>query len=219
MMSWFHFQIRQKQLKSFQSLPSSLESLSSLQKLPPQLRNIPVSLEQLNLVCLESLQYLNSLISTHCSLHSLYIYEVPMLRELPNLPPSLKFLTIHQCHPELKGAQDCSHSSYPTALRKISKYISKLLEECNPSINNLIITATEVCEIAFVLSQRPSLPWKKDRRKPKKEEEKPKKEEDRRYQANSRRHRRQRRKRPNACGRPSLAATRFVRKKSAAVVP
>ncbi|KAI0514043.1 hypothetical protein KFK09_010077 [Dendrobium nobile] len=52
------------QLKSLQSLPSSLESLSSLQKL--------------------------------------FIYDGPMLRELPNLPPSLKSLIIAGCHPELK---------------------------------------------------------------------------------------------------------------------
>ncbi|KAL0921664.1 hypothetical protein M5K25_008761 [Dendrobium thyrsiflorum] len=52
-------------LKSLQSLPSSLESLSSLQKL---------SIE----------------------------YGVHMLRELPNLPPSLETLTIRYCHPELK---------------------------------------------------------------------------------------------------------------------
>ncbi|KAH0455318.1 hypothetical protein IEQ34_015350 [Dendrobium chrysotoxum] len=51
-------------LKSLQSLPSSLESLSSLQKLS--------------------------------------IYDAPMLRELPNLPPSLKSLSIWGCHPELK---------------------------------------------------------------------------------------------------------------------
>ncbi|KAI0514127.1 hypothetical protein KFK09_010161 [Dendrobium nobile] len=31
----------------------------------------------------------------------LYINDVPMLRELPNLPPSLKRLTIWGCHPEL----------------------------------------------------------------------------------------------------------------------
>ncbi|KAH0463572.1 hypothetical protein IEQ34_008154 [Dendrobium chrysotoxum] len=52
-------------LKSLESLPSSLESLSSLQKL---------SID----------------------------YGVPMLRELPNLPPSLKYLIIWGCHPELK---------------------------------------------------------------------------------------------------------------------
>ncbi|KAL0928358.1 hypothetical protein M5K25_000235 [Dendrobium thyrsiflorum] len=52
-------------LKSLESLPSSLESISSLQKL---------SIE----------------------------YGVPMLRELPNLPPSLKTLIIWgRCHPEL----------------------------------------------------------------------------------------------------------------------
>ncbi|KAL0928372.1 hypothetical protein M5K25_000248 [Dendrobium thyrsiflorum] len=52
-------------LKSLESLPSSLESLSSLQKL--------------------------------------YIHNVRMLRELPNLPPSLKSLIIWgECHPELK---------------------------------------------------------------------------------------------------------------------
>ncbi|KAL0918812.1 hypothetical protein M5K25_010851 [Dendrobium thyrsiflorum] len=52
-------------LKSLQSLPSSLESLSSLQKLSIG-------------------------------------HGVPMLRELPNLPPSLKSLVFWRCHPELK---------------------------------------------------------------------------------------------------------------------
>ncbi|KAL0928298.1 hypothetical protein M5K25_000171 [Dendrobium thyrsiflorum] len=51
-------------VKSLQSLPSSLESLSSLQRLS--------------------------------------IYDVPMLWELLNLPPSLKHLNIWKCHPELK---------------------------------------------------------------------------------------------------------------------
>ncbi|PKU59943.1 Putative disease resistance protein RGA4 [Dendrobium catenatum] len=52
-------------LKSLESLPSSLESLSSLQKLSigPSVR---------------------------------------MLRELPNLPPSLEYLYVRGCHPELK---------------------------------------------------------------------------------------------------------------------
>ncbi|KAL0921643.1 hypothetical protein M5K25_008737 [Dendrobium thyrsiflorum] len=51
-------------LKSLESLPSSLESLSSLQKV--------------------------------------YIMGVPMLRELPNLPPSLESLTIRLCHSEFE---------------------------------------------------------------------------------------------------------------------
>ncbi|KAI0496760.1 hypothetical protein KFK09_023084 [Dendrobium nobile] len=54
-----------KFLKSLESFPSSLESLSSLQKLS--------------------------------------ICDVPMLQELPNLPPSLEILSIYgKCHPELK---------------------------------------------------------------------------------------------------------------------
>ncbi|KAH0463433.1 hypothetical protein IEQ34_008015 [Dendrobium chrysotoxum] len=52
-----------KWLKSLQSLPSSLESLSSLQ--------------------------------------NLFINDVPMLRELPSLPPSLQSLYIWECQPEL----------------------------------------------------------------------------------------------------------------------
>ncbi|PKU62938.1 Disease resistance protein RGA2 [Dendrobium catenatum] len=61
----FLFELEFRWLKSLQSLPSSLESLSSLQ--------------------------------------ILYIYGVPMLRELPNLPPSLERLTIWgERHPELK---------------------------------------------------------------------------------------------------------------------
>ncbi|PKU87559.1 putative disease resistance protein RGA4 [Dendrobium catenatum] len=57
-------ELRFEWLKSLQSLPSSLESLSSLQKL--------------------------------------HIDDVPMLRELPNLPSSLEYLYIWGCHPELK---------------------------------------------------------------------------------------------------------------------
>ncbi|KAI0513991.1 hypothetical protein KFK09_010023 [Dendrobium nobile] len=43
-----------------------------------------------------------SLLESLSSLEKLFIINVPMLRELPNLPPSLKRLTLRSCHPELK---------------------------------------------------------------------------------------------------------------------
>ncbi|XP_028550521.1 disease resistance protein RGA2-like [Dendrobium catenatum] len=59
------YRLEFRRLKFVQSLPSSLESLSSLRKL--------------------------------------YINDVPMLRALPNLPPSLqRLIIIGDCHPELE---------------------------------------------------------------------------------------------------------------------
>ncbi|KAI0503603.1 hypothetical protein KFK09_014537 [Dendrobium nobile] len=60
------------------------------------------SLSDLEINWLESLQSLPSTIESLSSLQQLVIGVVPMLRELPNLPPSLKSLFIVSCHPELK---------------------------------------------------------------------------------------------------------------------
>ncbi|KAH0463017.1 hypothetical protein IEQ34_007599 [Dendrobium chrysotoxum] len=60
------------------------------------------SLSELHFSFLKSLQSLPSSLESLSSLHFLSIFNVPMLRELPNLPPSLKRLLIGQCHPELK---------------------------------------------------------------------------------------------------------------------
>ncbi|KAI0514034.1 hypothetical protein KFK09_010068 [Dendrobium nobile] len=60
------------------------------------------SLSQLKFMYLASLQSLPSSLESISSLQSLYIYGLHMLRELPNLPPSLKSLIIAGCHPELK---------------------------------------------------------------------------------------------------------------------
>ncbi|KAL0928302.1 hypothetical protein M5K25_000175 [Dendrobium thyrsiflorum] len=60
------------------------------------------SLSELHFEYLKSLQSLPSSLESLSSLQQLYIYKVPMLRELPNLPPSLKDLKVRKCHPELK---------------------------------------------------------------------------------------------------------------------
>ncbi|KAL0920709.1 hypothetical protein M5K25_009871 [Dendrobium thyrsiflorum] len=61
------------------------------------------SLSQLHFQRLKSLESLPSSLESLDSLQALYIDDVPMLRELPNLPPSLKSLSIWgECHPELK---------------------------------------------------------------------------------------------------------------------
>ncbi|KAH0463278.1 hypothetical protein IEQ34_007860 [Dendrobium chrysotoxum] len=64
--------------------------------------NVRPSLSKLFFVQLKSLQSLPSSLESLSSLQYLYIEDVPMLRELPNLPPSLERLTISVCHPELK---------------------------------------------------------------------------------------------------------------------
>ncbi|XP_020698614.1 putative disease resistance protein RGA4 [Dendrobium catenatum] len=60
------------------------------------------SLSELIILRFESLQSLPSTIESLSSLQRLYISDVRMLRELPNLPPSLERLDIDECHPELK---------------------------------------------------------------------------------------------------------------------
>ncbi|KAI0503731.1 hypothetical protein KFK09_014670 [Dendrobium nobile] len=60
------------------------------------------SLSELIIINLKSLQSLPSTFKSLSSLQSLHIRDVPMLRELPNLPPSLERLYIERCHPELK---------------------------------------------------------------------------------------------------------------------
>ncbi|KAL0928345.1 hypothetical protein M5K25_000221 [Dendrobium thyrsiflorum] len=60
------------------------------------------SLSELQFGWLKSLQSLPSYLESLSSLQHLFIKDVPMLRELPNLPPSLKGLIFWDgCHPEL----------------------------------------------------------------------------------------------------------------------
>ncbi|PKU68931.1 Disease resistance protein RGA2 [Dendrobium catenatum] len=56
---------------------------------------------ELQFFCLKSLESLPSFLESLSSLQKLHISNVPLLRELPNLPPSLKRLSIQSCHPEL----------------------------------------------------------------------------------------------------------------------
>ncbi|KAI0503665.1 hypothetical protein KFK09_014600 [Dendrobium nobile] len=60
------------------------------------------SLSHLRMYRVKSLQSLPSTFESLSSLQYLYIGDVPMLRELPNLPPNLQRLIIRNCHPELK---------------------------------------------------------------------------------------------------------------------
>ncbi|KAH0463520.1 hypothetical protein IEQ34_008102 [Dendrobium chrysotoxum] len=60
------------------------------------------SLSNLEFAKLKSLQSSPSSLESLSSLQKLSFYAVPMLRKLPNLPPSLKSLSIWGCHPELK---------------------------------------------------------------------------------------------------------------------
>ncbi|KAH0461879.1 hypothetical protein IEQ34_009454 [Dendrobium chrysotoxum] len=59
------------------------------------------SLSELHFRKLKSLQSLPSSLESLYSLQILLINDVPMLRELPNLPPSFKSLMISSCHLEL----------------------------------------------------------------------------------------------------------------------
>ncbi|KAH0461373.1 hypothetical protein IEQ34_008948 [Dendrobium chrysotoxum] len=100
-------------------LMEPLRSISSLKKLTIQLNdelvsfpneaeewflNVRSSLSELEFSFLKSLQSLPSSLESLSSLQKLSIgYGVRMLRELPNLPPSLKSLQIWgECHPELQ---------------------------------------------------------------------------------------------------------------------
>ncbi|KAI0503677.1 hypothetical protein KFK09_014612 [Dendrobium nobile] len=60
------------------------------------------SLSDLSIRWLTSLRSLPYTFESLSSLQKLNIKGVPMLRELPNLPPSLKCLAIERCHQELK---------------------------------------------------------------------------------------------------------------------
>ncbi|KAI0513477.1 hypothetical protein KFK09_009500 [Dendrobium nobile] len=60
------------------------------------------SLSELYIYNLKSLQSLPSTFESLSSLQYVVLWDVPMLRELPNLPPSLERLDIRDCHPELK---------------------------------------------------------------------------------------------------------------------
>ncbi|PKU61623.1 putative disease resistance protein RGA4 [Dendrobium catenatum] len=65
--------------------------------------NVRSSLSKLRFQYLKSLESLPFSLESLSSLQSLYIKDVSMLRELPNLPPSLERLGIHgKCHSELK---------------------------------------------------------------------------------------------------------------------
>ncbi|PKU64512.1 Putative disease resistance protein RGA3 [Dendrobium catenatum] len=90
-----------RRLQELPNLPSSLcklqlIGLKSLQLLP----NIPTSLKHLDLSYLKALQCLPSSLSTS-SLKSLYLQGNPLLKSLPDLPPSLHSLLIRYCDPEL----------------------------------------------------------------------------------------------------------------------
>ncbi|PKU76948.1 Putative disease resistance protein RGA4 [Dendrobium catenatum] len=64
--------------------------------------NVRSSLSELKFFRLKSLESLPSSLESLSSLQVLQTGNVPMLRELPNLPPSLIKLIIEGCHPELK---------------------------------------------------------------------------------------------------------------------
>ncbi|KAI0503609.1 hypothetical protein KFK09_014543 [Dendrobium nobile] len=98
-------------------LMEPLRSIASLKKLTildnDEVVSFPNEMEQwfltvrsslsiLNIRWLTSLQSLPSTFESLSSLQYLIIQDVPMIRELPNLPPSLKRLQISGCHPELK---------------------------------------------------------------------------------------------------------------------
>ncbi|KAH0463342.1 hypothetical protein IEQ34_007924 [Dendrobium chrysotoxum] len=130
-------------LKSLQSLPSSLESLSSLEILcmedVPQLQllpNIPASLERLELIYLESLQCLPTSLSF--SLKYLELVGIP-LQKLPDLPPSLCELRLFNLE-HLDCLPSCLHSI--SSLLELVIYKVPQLQELPglpPSLKSLLI--------------------------------------------------------------------------------
>ncbi|XP_020591553.1 putative disease resistance protein RGA3 [Phalaenopsis equestris] len=131
-----------KGLKSLQSLPSSLECLSSLKILRvenvPQLQqllHIPASLEELHLECLESLQCLPTSLSAISFLKRLWLKSIPLLKSLPDLPFSLYCLDLSS----LDNLQDLPSSmSAISSLKHLdldSIPLLKSLPELPPSLD------------------------------------------------------------------------------------
>ncbi|XP_020600081.1 LOW QUALITY PROTEIN: putative disease resistance protein At3g14460 [Phalaenopsis equestris] len=132
-----------RDLKSLQSLPSSLERLSSveilrIEKVPQlqQLLHIPASLTELCLEYLESLQCLPSSLSAISSLAYLKLDSIPLLKSLPVLPPSLSRLSINsldnlQCLPSLSAISSLKH------IHLVSISLLKSLPELPPSLSEL----------------------------------------------------------------------------------
>ncbi|PKU64513.1 Putative disease resistance RPP13-like protein 1 [Dendrobium catenatum] len=101
--------IRIPLLKSLPDLPPGLkylfvDNVPQLQLLP----KISASLEELNLLDLEALQCLPSSLSIS-SLKRLHLRRIPLLKSLPNLPPSLKFLEVQSCRPKLMKRYENFH--------------------------------------------------------------------------------------------------------------
>ncbi|PKU59511.1 Putative disease resistance RPP13-like protein 1 [Dendrobium catenatum] len=84
------------------SIVFQAEVVSFPNELEQWLLTVRSSLSDLLIFNLKSLQSLPSTFESLSSLQYLRITGVPMLRELPNLPPSLKCLAIERCHRELK---------------------------------------------------------------------------------------------------------------------
>ncbi|PKU84856.1 Putative disease resistance protein RGA4 [Dendrobium catenatum] len=82
------------------------------------------SLSDLRIYSFKSLQSLPSTFESLSSLQYLCIWDVPMLRELPNLPPSLECLEIKRCHPELKERYGEDGGSDRHKIAHISKLLS-----------------------------------------------------------------------------------------------
>ncbi|KAL0920743.1 hypothetical protein M5K25_009907 [Dendrobium thyrsiflorum] len=143
------------ELKSLQSLPSSLASLSSLKvldvKYAPQLQmlpNIPASLEQLVLHKLESLQCLPSSLSIS-SLAVLQLSSIPLLKSLPDLPSSLRSMSISS------GNLYCLPSCLPSL-----PYLKKISISDVPLLQELPELPSSLCELKFLhLESLQSLPY------------------------------------------------------------
>ncbi|KAI0496742.1 hypothetical protein KFK09_023066 [Dendrobium nobile] len=95
-------------LRSIASLKSlTIENNNELGSFPNEAEQwflkVSSSLCDLYIMQLKSLESLPSSLESLSSLQKLSMSSVPMLRELPNLPPSLEHLSITgECHPELK---------------------------------------------------------------------------------------------------------------------